>query len=195
MVDVVEGMLTFSFDDEWQVIKFDESQWYCDRMKRQLKGMDILAIKDERHWWIEIKDCLGYEPANIPRMSGADPSGVTSTKDWLAGQSFAGDVKVQRQKLFIIDEVMQKFRDTLASVVIAQREGDQELRAYVSPTKGNPPLVVVLLLTWEPREYGRLAARLKLKLDMALKPYGLTGFVVNETCRVPGLDPAITRAP
>ncbi|GFM87447.1 hypothetical protein PSCICO_28460 [Pseudomonas cichorii] len=195
MVDVVEGMLTFSFDDEWQVIKFDESQWYCDRMKRQLKGMDILAIKDERHWWIEIKDCLGYEPANIPRMSGADPSGVTSTKEWLAGQSFAGDVKVQRQKLFIIDEVMQKFRDTLASVVIAQREGDQELRAYVAPIKGNPPLVVVLLLTWEPREYGRLAARLKLKLDMALKPYGLTGFVVNETCRVPGLDPAITRAP
>ncbi|AHG39027.1 hypothetical protein N018_01700 [Pseudomonas syringae CC1557] len=194
MVDVVEGKLTFSFGDDWKVIKFDETVWYSERMKRSLKGMDILATRENRHWWIEIKDCLGYEPDNLPRMSGAIPASVTLTKGWLDTQSFAREVNVQRRKLFIIDEVMQKFRDTLVSVVVAHRENDGELSAFTPPAKEGHSLVIVLLLAWSSRDYGRLAARLKLKLDMALKPYGLIGFVVSEVSRVPGLELTVNRS-
>ncbi|KPW77139.1 hypothetical protein ALQ65_100555 [Pseudomonas syringae pv. coriandricola] len=194
MADVVEGTLTFSFPDDWQVIKFDETLWYTERMKRSLKGMDILAAKENSHWWIEIKDCVGYEPDNLPRMSETLPVSVVTAKQWLDAQAFAAQVKVQRRKLFIIDEVMQKFRDTLVSVVVAHREIDGELSSYTAPARSGQGLVIVLLLTWSARDYGRLAARLKMKLDMALKPYGLTGFVVDETCRVPGLDLIVSRA-
>ncbi|MCK9729260.1 hypothetical protein [Pseudomonas syringae] len=193
MVDVVEGALRFSFTDDWQVIKYDETLWYTERMKRSLKGVDILAAKENRHWWIEIKDCVGYEPDNLPRLSESPPTSVTHTKAWLDAQVFAEQVKVLRKKPFIIDEVMQKFRDTLVPVVVAHREDDGELSSYTAPAISGQGLVIVLLLTWSPRDYGRLATRLKTKLDMALKPYGLIGFVVNEACRVPGLDVAVNR--
>lgn len=111
MVDIVEGGLNFSFGAGWQAIKYDDTAWYVNQMKRSIKAMDILACKQNSHWWIEIKDCDGYETANTPRMSPADPPGVDQTRTWISTQTFADSVKAQRKKMFIIDEVMQKFRD------------------------------------------------------------------------------------
>ena len=194
MVDIVEDGLKFSFGPGWQAIKYDDTDWYVNHMKRSIKAMDILACKQNKHWWIEIKDCDGFEVANTPRISPDDHPGVELTRAWIKTQTFVDSVKAQRKKMFIIDEVMQKFRDTLASAVIAQRLHNVELLPFVAPSHKNEPLVIVLVLTWGLPDYARLAARLQQKLNTALVPYGLTGFVVNETCQVAGLDPVITRA-
>ncbi|WLI06757.1 hypothetical protein PSH66_00030 [Pseudomonas sp. FP597] len=192
MVDIVEGGLTFSFGTGWQAIKYDDTVWYVNHMKRSIKAMDILACKQKKHWWIEIKDCDGFETANMPRMSPTDHPGIELTKTWIKTQAFADSVKAQRKKMFIVDEVMQKFRDTLTSAVVAQRLQNAELLPFIAPSHNNEPLVIVLILTWGLPDYARLAARLQQKLNTALVPYGLTGFVVNETCQVAGLDPVIT---
>ncbi|MEA5673162.1 hypothetical protein VA602_17665 [Pseudomonas sp. MH2] len=196
MVDIVEGGLTFSFGAGWQAIKYDETAWYANQLRSGgsgLKAMDILACKQNSHWWIEIKDCDGHETASTPRISPADPVGVDQTRAWINTQTFAGSVKAQRKKLFIIDEVMQKFRDTLTSAVVAQRLRSAELLPFIGPSHSNESLVIVLVLTWGLPDYARLASRLQQKLNTALVPYGMTGFVVNQNCQVPGLDPAITR--
>lgn len=195
MVDIVEGALTFSFGAGWQVIKYDESAWYLNQIKTTLKAVDILACKQNSHWWIEIKDCIGHEAVNTPRLSHIDPQEVDQTRTWVKAQAFDKIVKVQRQKQFIIDEVMQKIRDTLTSTVIAQRLGNAELLPFVPPSHSNSSLVIVLILTWNIADYARLARLLQQKLNTALVPYGINGFVVNETCQVPGLDPTITRTP
>jgi len=194
MVDIVEGRLTFSFGADWQVIKYDESAWYINQIKTTLKAMDILARKQNDHWWIEIKDCVGHEVANRPRLSPTDPQEVDQARAWIKAQAFDDTVKAQRKKQFIIDEVMQKLRDTLTSAVVAQRLKNAELLPFTPPSHTNASLVVVLILTWDLADYARLARLLQQKLNTALVPYGVNGFVVNETCQVPGFDPTITRA-
>lgn len=170
MVDLVENRLTFSFGAGWQAIKYDDSAWYLGQIKRSLKAMDILASKQNDHWWIEIKDCGGYEAQNTPRMSDIDPQGVALTRAWINAQTLSNTVKAQRKQEFIIDEVMQKFRDTLSSAVVAQRLKNAEMLPFTAPSHSDESLVIVLLLTWDLPDYGRLALRLHQKLNSALAP-------------------------
>lgn len=198
MPDVHEGQLTLSFPAGWQALKYDDTHWHKVRMKSRLKAMDILAKEaDNDHWWIEIKDCQEAENTNRFRLSPADNPEVELTRQWVEQKGWKPRVAVARRKPFIVNEVEKKFSSTLAAMTIAMREDDAELRGFevVSRLLSPPAIKVVLLLTWEQRDFRRLASRLQQKLNQALSPYGVQGFVVNEqTIGNCGLPCQITRS-
>lgn len=193
MVELVEGRLTLSFADEWQAIDFDHSLWHTKQMKSTLKAMDILAVNNQQHWWVEIKDCIGFEAENAVRLNAGDPQEVQALREELQERALDAIVSVRRSKAFIVEEIMQKFRDTVASVVIAQRASDMEIAPYTAPMQSTTALTVVLLLTWDLKDYKRLARLLQQKLNNALAPYGIAGYVINEHVALPGFNVTVTR--
>ena len=68
-----EGALRRGFPDPWLALKFDDTAWYRQAMKSRVKAVDVIACRGQTHWWIEVKDCLGYEPESRPRLSPGDP--------------------------------------------------------------------------------------------------------------------------
>lgn len=196
MADVNEGRLSFHFPDDWQVIKYDDSLWHTSRLRSRLKAMDILLRNPEgEHYWIEIKDCLGFEPDNRPRLSPTDSKELSATKHWLAQQGWAQQIQAERKKPFIVDEVEEKLRSTLAALTIAQREQAAELQDFYLVEEVTQSLTAILLLTWDAKDFKRLASRLQLKLERCLQPYGVRCFVVNEhTLHTTGIDCRITRS-
>jgi hypothetical protein len=205
MPEIVEGTLRLGFGQDVKVIKFDATQWHKKHMRSSLKAMDILATRPGTvaaaaaqcaHWWIEIKDCLGDEAANQTRMAPTELPEVKTTREWVKEKEWVAMVAVQNRKPFIVDELMMKLRDTLASMSIAAHKLEPELADFVILPRQK--LTLVLLLCWEPsdvNEFKRLALRLKAKLDTALAPYGFEGVIVNEHGTVPGLGWTVTRLP
>jgi hypothetical protein len=193
MVEISEGKLKFTFPNNWNAIKYDEAHWHTRKMKSQLKAMDILASKDDHHWWIEIKDCIGFETDNMPRLSPQEPEEVGETRIWIKQKGWKPLVSANRKKPFIVDEITEKFRDTLFALACAQRTSEPEMAAY-EVVETDKSLVVVLLLTWESREFKRLAIRLQDKLRTAFTPYAVEAYVTNETISaVTGLECQVTR--
>lgn len=178
MVQLSEGRLRLTFAAGWQALKFDDTDWHRQNFGRY-QAMDILAIHGDQHWWIEIKDCEGFEQDNYPRMSSDEPEAVVQTRDGLKSQKLNKQVRVVRAKPFIIDEVIAKLRSTLVSVLAAQRAGEAYLLPYAAAWNQGAQLKVVLLLTWDITDFKRLALKLQQKLNNALRPYGLQGLVVN----------------
>ena len=178
--DRVSGGLKCRFPNGWHAIKYDESEWHKKHMKSQLNAMDILATDGSHHWWIEIKDCEGYEPDNQPRLSPIDPEEVQQTRQWVQEKGWDRQVAVRRKKSFIVDEVVEKFRQTLMAIAGAERDQHAGLDHYWVICSSRP-LSVVLLLTWNDRDFKRLAARLQEKLEKALSCYGVNAYVINGT--------------
>lgn len=196
MQKVSEGKLNLRFPADWQVIKYDDSQWHTSRMRSRLKAMDLLLRNPAgEHYWIEIKDCLGFEPDNRPRLSPKDSQELTKTKAWLGDKGFNGQIKAERKKPFIVDEVEVKLRETLAALTVAQRENDPEIAPFQLIENGVKPLTAILLLTWDAKDFKRLATRLQPKLQRSLQSYGVRCFVVNneDSLRKVGVDCHLTR--
>ncbi|MEN9867859.1 MAG: hypothetical protein RL748_3449 [Pseudomonadota bacterium] len=200
MVEIVEGSLSFQFGVGLNAIKFDKTDWHLHQMRSSLKAMDILANNANpdltgdrpiRHWWIEIKNCLGDEAANQTRMAPTDLPEVKSTSDWIKQQGWEAQVAVRPRKMYIIDELIAKLRDTLASMNLAALHADPELAPFLLASRQN--LTIVLIISWELNDFKRLAKALQTKLERALQPYGLQGFVVGEHGAVPGLPCTIKR--
>ena len=184
----VGRQLCFDFPDPWLALKFDDTAWYRDVIKTHVKAMDVVACHGASHWWIEVKDCTGFEPANLPRLSPGDPPDVGLVKEWARNQGHGEAVKVKRAKPFVVDEVAEKLEGTLVSLVAAMRAGTvQADAAAVAPfaqvTDAAAQWSVVLLLTWNPaaRDFGRLAMRLRDKLQQRLAAYNAQCFVLNES--------------
>lgn len=178
MTRLTEGTLECTFDEGCKAIKFDATDWHRQQFGH-CKAMDILATSQGQHWWIEIKDCQGDELASLPRLSPAEPEEVTATRRWVKEKEFQRIVRINRCKPFIIDEVIEKMRDTLVALNFAQRAQDPALLPHAWCGSAQP-MTVVLLLSWDAPDFRRLAGRLQQKLTTALLPYGLSGFVVNE---------------
>lgn len=178
MLKLTEGALQCEFDEGCKAIKFDATDWHRQKFGH-CQAVDILATCQGQHWWIEIKDCQGDEQASLPRLSPAEPEEVATTRRWLKEKGFERIVCAERRKPYIIDEVIEKIRDTLVALNFAQRAQDPALLPHAWCGSAQP-LTVVLLLSWDVRDFKRFAGRLQQKLTTALLPYGLTGFVVNE---------------
>ena len=143
MAEITEKTLIFTFPDDWNAAKYDETAWHTDQMKNQLHAMDILASKDGLHWWIEVKDCKGFESDNLPRLSASEPEEVVTTQEWVKDQGWKALVKVDRKKLFIVDEIVEKFRHTLFALACAQRAGEPELAKH-EVVRSDTPFTVML---------------------------------------------------
>lgn len=85
-MEIPEGTLVFSFSEEFDAIKFDDSLFYRKYFGKQHegKGVDIVCRSEKALQFIEIKDCQGFERDNLWRTSinnscvgitSADPRG------------------------------------------------------------------------------------------------------------------------
>lgn len=197
---LVEGRLQFDFPESWLALKFDDTAWYRDAMRAQVKAVDVVACSAGIHWWVEVKDCRSFETANLPRLSPNDPSEVTAVREWAKLQGHREVVSVKRAKPFIVDEVAEKVEGTLLSLVAAVRKVEADARAatvlpFAQVRNQGGRWCVVLLLTWDPtaRDFGRLAMRLNDKLRQRLAAYQLECFVVNEEAPAPHQPWQLTR--
>jgi len=162
--------------------------------------MDVVASHDAIHWWIEIKDCKGFEADNLPRLSPSDPAEVAAVKAWAKSQGHDCAVAIKRAKPFVVDEVAEKLEGTLASLVAAARAVPAHADAadvvhFARVVDAAAQWSVVLLLTWNPsaRDFGRLAMRLRDKLRQRLAAYNVQCFVLNENESAPHQPWALTR--
>jgi hypothetical protein len=193
MIEIAEGNLRFQFADGWKAIKFDDTPFHKNHMKSQLKAMDIIATDHQQHhWWIEIKDCATFEQENQPRLSPIEPTEVRDTRTWIKAKNWDPIVSAARKKLFIIDEILAKLRDTLFSLSISHRIGHPELSAF-SIAENSQSLSIVLLITWDIVDFKRFARLLNQKFNVALRPYGMQGYIANELTQIPGLNYSISR--
>jgi hypothetical protein len=191
-IDVDGVSLTFQLG--WQALKIDEAPWYRDgdAIGTQVKAVDVTAFGPAGHWWIEVKDCHGHEPANQPRLSPGDPkpAELVDTEVWIADKGWDHLVEAKRRKLFVVDEVVQKVAGTLATLAAADRAPVTEMRAaevrpYAQAYMPGEPLTVVLLLTWSLPDFSRLASRLTAAMEQRLRAFNVTCLVVNEAVTAP----------
>ncbi len=200
MVDIAEGTLLLRFPAPWHAIKFDESAWYQEVVKTRVKSMDVLAVDGNVHWWIEIKDCFGHETVNRPRLSDQDPPEVALVSSWSSTQGYDSTVKVTRKKLFVCEEVVQKFEGCIASLAAAKRAGvgalaATEIQPYASFADSHAVVYAVLLLTWDIPDFGRLAMRLRDKLRQRMSAYNVTCYILNESDVAPLQPWTLSRLP
>ncbi len=189
---IVEDQLSFDFPAPWIALKFDHTAWYRETIKTRVKAVDIVAFSGSRHWWIEVKDCLGFEPDNLPRLRPGDQPAVELARDWVESQGLQDYVAVRRTKPFIVDEVAEKLEGTLVSLAAAARAGTGQVQAaHVLPAAGvmypQAEWSLVLLLIWNPaaKDFGRLALRLRDKLAKRLQAFNIECFVLNEAESAP----------
>jgi len=104
MTTITEGKLTFSFPNTWKVNKYDESNFFKNHVYKcqGSKGVDILALSDNRLFIIEVKDFRGYRIENKQRLKSGE----------------------------LVIEVTQKVRDTLAGLYAACRWQTEELAYF-----------------------------------------------------------------
>lgn len=192
--------LRFDFPAPWQALKFDDTAWYRDQMKSRVKAMDVVACNGLDHWWIEVKDCTGFEPENLPRVSPTDPAEVDAVKAWAKSAGHERTVAVRRAKPFVVEEVACKLEGTLVSLAAAVRSDAAQADAaavvpFAQVIGATAQWSVVLLLTWNPeaRDFGRLAMRLGDKLKQRLAAYNAQCFVLNERQSAPHQPWTLTR--
>ncbi|MCJ1704389.1 hypothetical protein [Rathayibacter sp. VKM Ac-2926] len=101
MVEIKEKDLVFSFEDEWEVSKYDEWAFYRNRLnKMNAKGVDIVAIRESILYLIEIKDYTHPNSKRIPfdtlpleiAQKCLDTlGGLVAAREWAVGdeQAFA----------------------------------------------------------------------------------------------------------
>jgi hypothetical protein len=104
MKKITERNLTFTFSDDWEVIKYDDSHFFKNHVRKSqgCKAVDILALSDNHLFLIEIKD-------------------------------FRGDRLESKRSLKndeVLNEVVQKFRDTLTGLYAAYRRQVDELAPF-----------------------------------------------------------------
>jgi hypothetical protein len=140
MTVIIEGKLEFTFDDNWQVIKWDDDPAYRKGIGKldETKAVDVIGLHHTNELYlIEIKDFRVDLTSNRDRIG--EPLAV---------------------------EVGQKVRDTVAGVIAALRRPDSDKwRAFVEAlTDGERQIRVVLWMEDVPttnRQVSRGKAKVK----------------------------------
>lgn len=123
-----EQKLRFAFDDDWQVLKWDEHGAYVNGLRKfnATKAVDFFGLYIGAPWFVEVKDFRGYRVANQRRLSSGD----------------------------LAKEVACKVRDTLASMVwaCARTPVDPgEIGGFLRPLVNRSEKVPVMLWLEEDR--------------------------------------------
>lgn len=68
---IEESDLKFEFNEDYQVVKFDDTDFYRREFNKlpAAKGVDIIANSKEVLQFIEVKNCVGHESENLWRTS------------------------------------------------------------------------------------------------------------------------------
>lgn len=140
--EIIEGtppnQLTFSFPDNWNVCKFDETSFYRNRVEKLdgIKSVDIIAKSSDTLQFIEIKDFRHYRIENQARQKNGD----------------------------LLIEVSQKFVSTIASLLGASRCGFIDFEPYYSSLLSESSQKIEVILFVERDENLRTLQRNKLTL-------------------------------
>lgn len=180
MTIITEGKLQFDFASGWDVIKFDgdDNLFYRKIRGTGVKAMDFLIKNNNRFWWVEIKDFEGHESACEFRLDENIKSPELAKVKNFINKENLDSVCVAIKKPFIIHEIMKDYRDTLVVLHAAKYTNESSFSNFL--LLNNEPVKIVLLLTLNDIEFKRRAQKLQHRLNTALKPYGLQGFVVNK---------------
>lgn len=88
-----EKSLRFTFDDDWQVLKWDEHGGYLRGLQKhgETKAVDFFGLHLGAPWFVEVKDFRGYRVANKRRLSSGDLAQEVACKvrDTLAAMAWA----------------------------------------------------------------------------------------------------------
>lgn len=117
---IEESNLAFKFSEDWQVIKFDDTDFYRDRFNKLpgAKGVDIISNSKEVIQFIEVKNCTGHEAENMWRTS------VNNSKI----ESAPRELDVENRDSFDI-EVAKKVSSTIACLFGAWTESRRTEKA------------------------------------------------------------------
>ncbi len=118
MPDVVEGKLTFTFPNSWQVVKYDETSFYKKHFQKlgASRCVDIVAFEtevDDQLWLLEVKD-------------------------------YRQNKRTKTEDLFL--EIARKVRDTLANLYLAQRHEEADCYDFAQLASRKQTIRVVLHL-------------------------------------------------
>ena len=154
---IKEQKQSFSFPDDWEVSKFDEWSFYRGQFS-QLANANLNCSACEAN--VRCAEC------NSGRVSG------TKGVDFLAIESDSVcwhiEVKDYRQTLessfvFLADEVALKVRDTLACLVVARtNSNDQDERKLAKKAMGCTIFNVVLHLEQPPTNSNLYSRRIRI---------------------------------
>lgn len=180
--------LVFEFPDEWKVLKYDNSEFYKEKVLKcqGTKAVDFLVIDDDRQLWIEVKNFRNYAEENRLRLDSNinNVPGLTETLAHIIDNEWEKTVAVSRKKLFIADEIALKVRDTCAGVFGAAIQGDIELQDFATALQAHQAIHVVLFLQQDESldnrdDFRRMAQRIGDKIRQQLIFINATVEVVN----------------
>jgi len=156
--EITEGtppnQLTFTFPDDWELCKFDDTTFYRNRVEKLdgIKSVDIIAKSNDSLQFIEIKDFRHHRIENQARQRNGE----------------------------LLIEVSQKFVSTVASLIGANRCGIIDFEPYYTPLlSGNQQKIEVILFLERDesesilRQKKLLLADLKQKLKKLLVAYNV----------------------
>lgn len=139
MTEITEGSLVFTFPDDAQVCKYDETSFYRKqfiKMANGIKAMDLAYVEGHTLWLIETKDYREH-----PREKAIE----------------------------LMDEIASKLRNTLAGLWAAKcNANDAEEKNFAANALTAREIRVVLHLEEPPRD-DRLAASEKRRADLQQK--------------------------
>ncbi len=88
-----EKNLRFTFDDDWQVLKWDEHDAYLNGLQKigETKAVDFFGLHLGVPWFVEVKDFRGYRVENKHRLRSGALAGEVACKvrDTLAAMAWA----------------------------------------------------------------------------------------------------------
>jgi len=129
--------LIFTFPDDWNVSKFDDTSFYRNRVEKLngIKAVDIIARNNDSLQFIEVKDFRTHRIENTQRQKNGE----------------------------LVIEVAQKFVSTIAALLGSRRWGLEEFTPYNACLNLNEQSIEVILFI-ERDETERTLMRAKLTL-------------------------------
>jgi len=148
MKTVTEGKQTFSFPDDWYVVKYDDTNFYRKSVEKcaDTKAVDILALSDTDMWMIEAKDFRSYRIDNKERIANHD----------------------------LVDEFARKVRDTIAGLYGAHRSTTEQLSCFCNhlfPSVAKKINVILFLEEDRPSEKHKSFKRARSNMKKAVEKH------------------------
>jgi len=135
---IQEGTLHFSFPDNWNVCKFDDTNFYRNRIEKLngIKSVDIIAKNSDTLHFIEIKDFRKHRIENIERQTNGE----------------------------LLTEVAQKFVSTVSTLFGAKRCNIVDFEPYYSSLFDSKEQTIEVILFIERDDDKSTLKRKKLTL-------------------------------
>ena len=111
MPTLQEGSLTFSFNNDWQVIKYDDSSFHTKHFQRFAggsKAVDFIAFHGQELWLIEVKDYRAHPRTKTIDLYEEIASKVRATLAGLLAVNAVNHPSGDSETKSIIKSVFQK---------------------------------------------------------------------------------------